>query len=306
MPSSLPWFSRPPHSLAVLPVDGIAEVAAARVVDALRAALARRGRAVLAPSAGRTPRPTYALLRAAHRSSLDWSRVVCVQMDEYEGVGDRDPRGFAAELRRELVEPLGIGRFQRFHDGEGELRVPLDAYERAVRGMGGIDCAVHGVGRNGHVAFNEPGDMRAEATRRVRLARSTRVANGVLFTRGVTLGLDVLAEAREALVLMTGAAKRDAAAAVLFRAGGRDNPAAAIRRCGRVSVLLDPEAAPGLLLGHGEPATPAGGPPPAIVLPSRRAEPPAGPALDEAPPPPPLAPHGAASEGALDPGGRGP
>jgi hypothetical protein len=60
----------------------------------------------------------------------------------------------------------------------------------------------------------------------------------------VTLGLDVLAEARETLVLMTGTAKRDAAASVLFRAGGKDNPAAAIRRCGKVLVLLDPDAAP--------------------------------------------------------------
>ena len=75
---------------------------------------------------------------------------------------------------------------------------------------------VQGIGRNGHVAFNEPGDRRAAATRRVRLAPSTRKANGVLFTDGVTLGLEVLAEARETLVLMTGAAKRDAAASVLW------------------------------------------------------------------------------------------
>jgi glucosamine-6-phosphate deaminase len=269
----LPWFSRPPHGLAVLPAGRIAEAAAARVVAALGAALERRGRAVLAASAGRTPRPTYALLRAAHRHSLDWSRVACVQMDEYEGVGDRDPCGFAAELRRELVEPLGIGRFHRFHDGNGELRCPLDAYERAVRGMGGIDCAVQGIGRNGHVAFNEPGDARGGATRRVRLAHSTCKAIGVLFTRGVTLGLDMLAEAREALVLMTGAAKRDAAASVLFRPEGPANPAAAIRRCGRTTVLLDPEAAPENLSEW-------------VTSPSGATVPPVRPLLDETPPKP--------------------
>ena len=254
--TSPPWFARAPHGLAVLPANEIAELAAARMVVTLGEALARRGRAVLAPSAGRTPKATYALLRAAHRRGLDWSRVVCVQMDEYEGIGDRDPRGFAADLRRELVEPLGIGRFLRFHDGEGALRRPLDAYERSVRALGGIDCAVQGIGRNGHVAFNEPGDARGGATRRVRLAHSTCKANGVLFTRGVTLGLDVLAEAKETLVLMTGAAKRDAAASVLFRAGGKDNPAAALRRCGRVLVLLDPEAAPERLLRSAAPDEP--------------------------------------------------
>jgi glucosamine-6-phosphate deaminase len=284
--SSLPWFARAPHSLAVLPGAEIAEVAAARIVAALGAALARRGRAVFAPSASRTPRPAYALLRSAHRRSLDWSRVVCVQMDEYEGVGDRDPRGFAAELRRELVEPLGIGRFHRFHDGNGELRCPLDAYERAVRGMGGIDCAVQGIGRNGHVAFNEPGDARGGATRRVRLAHSTCKANGVLFTRGVTLGLNVLAEAREALVLMTGAAKRDAAVSVLFRAGGKENPAAAIRRCGRVSVLLDPEAAPERLLRPARPAEAASGPAPIALPPPDAAGLPGRPRFGGAPPAP--------------------
>ena len=104
LPRPQPWFAHAPHSLRVLPVDEIAELASFRVVAALRSALARRGRAVFLPSAGRTPLATYALLRERHRRSLDWSRVVCVQMDGYEGVGDRDPRGFADALRRELVE----------------------------------------------------------------------------------------------------------------------------------------------------------------------------------------------------------
>lgn len=290
-----PWFSRPPHDWAVLPGHELAKVAADRIVAALGAAVARRGRAVFAPSAGRTPLPAYALLRAAHRRSLDWSRVVCVQMDEYEGVGDRDPRGFAAALRRELVEPLGIGRFHGFNDGDGRLRCSLDAFERAVRAMGGIDCAVQGIGRNGHVAFNEPGDRRGAATRRVRLAPCTRKANGVLFTDGVTLGLDVLAEARETLVLMTGAAKRDAAASVLFRAAGAANPAAALRRCGRVTVLLDPEAAPVRLL---ERARPAGGAdrPAATVLPLPGAKRPPRPHGDEGSTVPPARPLGHAPD----------
>ena len=241
------WFLRAPHAIRVLPGEAIAEVAAARIATVLGAAVARRGRAVFLPSAGRTPLGTYALLRDAHRHSLDWSRVVCVQMDEYEGVGDRDPRGFADLLRRELVAPLGIGRFLRFHDGAGALRRPLAAYERALRALGGIDCAVQGVGRNGHIAFNEPGDSGAASTRSVRLAPSTCAANGVPFTRGVTLGTAVLGEARETLVLMLGAAKRQAAEAVLFRPGGIGNPAAALRRCGRVVVFLDPEAAPARL-----------------------------------------------------------
>ena len=284
--SSPPWFARAPHSVAVLPADAMAEVAAARIVEALGAAIARRGRAVLAPSSGRTPLATYAVLRAAHRHSLDWSRVACVQLDEYEGVGDRDPRGFAAAVRRDLLEPLGIGRFHCFNDGNGELRCPLDAYERTVRAMGGIDCAVQGIGRNGHVAFNEPGDPRPAPTRRVRLAPSTRKANGVLFIRGVTLGLDVLSEARDTLVLMIGAAKRDAAASVLFRAGGTANPAAALRRCDRVTVLLDLEAAPGRLLPKAAPARDTGRPAP-IVLPHRGAERPAAhPSADGTPPPP--------------------
>lgn len=262
-----PWFARAPHSLAVLPAEALAEAAAARIVACLGDALARRGRAVFAPSAGRTPLPTYARLRAAHRRSLDWSRVICVQLDEYEGVGDRDPVGFAAALRAELVAPLGIDRFHRFHDGDGALRMPLDAYERAIRAVGGIDCAVQGIGRNGHVAFNEPGDAPARATRRVRLAWSTRMANGVLFAHGVTLGLDVLAEARESVVLMTGAAKRHAADALLFRPVGTANPAAALRRCRRVTVFLDPAAAPGRLSRRSEPVDEACPPAPIVLRP---------------------------------------
>ena len=92
----------------------------------------------------------------------------------------------------------------------------------------------------------------------------------MLFTHGVTLGLRVLAAARETVVLMTGAAKRDAAASVLFRPEGLANPAAALRRCGRVTVLLDPEAAPETL--------------PQWLVPSPGGTvPPVRPAFDEAP-----------------------
>jgi glucosamine-6-phosphate deaminase len=241
------WFSRPPHGLSVLDRDAIARAAAKCLARALIDGLAARQHVVLVASAGRTPLGTYAVLRRSFRSSVNWSRVICVQMDEYADLGSTDPRALAAEIRHELIEPLGVGQFIGFFDAGGAPICSLNDYEDQLRRLGGIDVAVHGIGRNGHIGFNEPSSTRGCRTRRVILAASTRLANGVAFRNAVTLGPLILSQARVAIVLLIGAEKQGAADALLFGTVGPHNPAAYLRACARVSVFLDPPAVPAAL-----------------------------------------------------------
>ena len=241
------WFQQPPNSLQIANRDKLSELVAERIVNLLREELIKKTYAVLSPSVGRTMRQIFAILGDSHKQSLEWNRVICVQMDEYAGLSSTNPQSFAYELLRDFIVPLGVGRFIKFYDGAGVAHCSLEEYEQKIRDLGGIDCAVHGVGRNGHIAFNEPSIKFNLMTRTVRLAESTRIANNVKFRRGVTLGLGILSEARTSIVVLLGEEKRKAAQAMLYKPLGPRYPATAIRSCERVWVYLDQEATPNQL-----------------------------------------------------------
>jgi glucosamine-6-phosphate deaminase len=244
------WFRRSSNRLRVCPGEGLAEVVADEFVRLLRSLLARKPRAVISVSAGRTFRPVYALLRGPAGAQVEWSRVSCIQMDEYAGLGCQDPRSLAAELQREFVAPNGVGEFLRFYDRSGRLRHPLENVERGILALGGIDVALHGVGRNGHIGFNEPGSLPGSATRLVRLTQSTRAANGVQFRTGITLGLRVLRRARVSMIALRGMEKRRCAAALLFGSASAEQPVTYLRDGAMVSVFMDHEAAPAPLVSR--------------------------------------------------------
>lgn len=225
----------------------IADQVAGRLVAAIASATKEGGHFVLAPSAGRTFMPVYEVLRQRHRDSVDWRKVVCVQMDEYADLGCVDPRSFAHQLQQDLIGPLGIGRTLCFHDALGRPTMSFDDYDRSIRDMGGIDAVLHGVGCNGHVAFNEPGSIHPGKTRRLLLAASTRAANGVPFREGVSLGLDVLLRARSSIVVLTGATKREAARMLMMSPPTPECPVAYLRSAPNLCIYMDQQAAGGTL-----------------------------------------------------------
>jgi len=220
--------------------------AAGMIVSKLRDAIGERGSAVLVPSAGRTPTPTYRALCATHASSLDWRRVEIVQMDEYRGLGPDDPLSFAHYLSAELVQPLHVGAFTHFNDRTGALIRPLESYERSA---GTIDLVVHGIGRNGHVGFNEPGSPIGSGCRSVRLAASTLQANFATDAErhrcreGLTLGLRSLRAARNSLLLAIGIEKAAAMRHACSSPPSNQCPASRLRGCRNLVVLADPAAA---------------------------------------------------------------
>ncbi len=236
----------PPEQPWVLARAALSRAAARWIVDTLSDRLKSAGHACLVPSAGRTPLATYAVLRDRYRDAIDWRRVHLVQMDEYKGLAPDDPRSFADYLRRHLVEPLGVGAFTHFNGADGRLLRSPAAYERDLPPL---DLVVHGIGRNGHIGFNEPGAAFTSATRPVRLSPSTLGANFVLdadrqaCAMGVTLGLRCLLAARQSLLLAWGVEKADALRRALCDTPSSRCPASGLRLTGRLMVMADPDAA---------------------------------------------------------------
>ena len=232
------------------------EEVASRAADRVQAVLAAEPEAAVVLPAGATPLPLYAeLVRRARAGTLDLSRAHLFQLDELAGVGPADPRGFHALLRARLLDlvPRLPGRDHLLDGAAADPGREIVRHARELAEQGGARLAVLGLGRNGHVAFNEPGSTRADGARVVELAPPTRAALAGAFgagapRRGLTLGLAELLAARELLLLVTGSAKAASLAALLATAEGAAEhslpPAALLREHPRLSVIADREAWP--------------------------------------------------------------
>lgn len=227
----------------------LARVGAELVVEALAAALEGTDREIVVTmSAGETPIGIYRALVDHHKNALPWGRVRLVQMDEWLGVGPDDPRSFAHYLRSRLIEPLGL--VSTLMDGRAGA-APTLATEDEVLKKGGFDFALHGIGTNGHLGFNEPPDDGTSRARQTRLAESTRepaeaIFAGTVPTEGLTLGLQSLGHAKKTLVVARGA-KKAAAIRAMLAEPSRESPASVVPRTRALDVLLDRDSLSGLL-----------------------------------------------------------
>ncbi|RXZ48701.1 glucosamine-6-phosphate deaminase [Agromyces fucosus] len=213
-------------------------------------------RPVLGVATGSSPEPVYAAL--ADRASAGTFRVDSLRafaLDEYVGLPDDHAERYRNVLLRAFADPLGIDdRSVHVPDGgDADPSAAAEAYERAIHLAGGIDLQLLGIGRNGHIGFNEPGSDFRSLTRVVELADSTRVANARFFAdrdevprHSISQGLATIMRARAALLIATGAAKAEAVRAALTGPVTTDLPASVLQRHPALSVYLDGEAASAL------------------------------------------------------------
>jgi len=185
------------------------------------------------------------------RGKLSFAGVQAWLLDEYVGLGYGHPGRYSNVIRNQLLEQVDFdARGLHSPDGDApDLDRECARYERLVGGAG-IGLQILGVGRNGHLAFNEPGSSMDSRTRVVCLAESTRADNARFFAHpqdvpryAVTQGLATIGQAAHLLLLVTGPAKAEAIRAALEGPVTSAVPASAIRLHRRVTVLLDPPAA---------------------------------------------------------------
>lgn len=191
---------------------------------------------------GQTPMGMYGRLAArVQAGTLDCSQVTAVQLDEYLGLPDGDPRRLRDWMTRSFVTPLGIRQV-----------VPLDdpaTFTAQLEALGGVDVAVLGLGPNGHLGFNEPPSGPDAPTRTVTLTPESLLSNRSYWnglsvpTQAVTAGMDVILGARETLLLVSGAHKRGILSAALDGPETPAVPASFLRRTA-LSVFADREARP--------------------------------------------------------------
>ena len=231
-----------------------AEVVARRGADLVAEVLTGNPEAVLALPAGATPVPLYRELgRRQASGELDLSRARIFQLDELVGVPPDHEHSFHGFLRRHFAAFVGqAGCLHLLDGGALDPQREIARHARALAELGGADLVLLGLGRNGHVAFNEPGSRAADEARVVELCKTTVTAlrpgfrNGKAPERGMTLGLAEIAAGRRIALLVTGASKASILAALLREEPCSERPATLLAGHRDFYVLAD-HAACGLL-----------------------------------------------------------
>ena len=199
----------------------VARLVARLVADRVRA----KPELVLGCATGRTMEAVYDELVAAHGGGrVDLRRVRTFNLDEYVGLAPDDPRSYHHYMRVRLFDRVGLPPERtRLPNGVApDLAAEARAYERAIGEAGGIDLQLLGLGETGHIGFNEPLSALMSRTREKALTPTTRAQNAEMFggdptavpSRALTMGVGTILEAREVLLVATGAAK----AGILARA----------------------------------------------------------------------------------------
>jgi glucosamine-6-phosphate deaminase len=205
---------------------------------------------VLGVATGSSPLPVYAHLE--QNRAADFSRVTCFALDEYVGLPAEHAQSYAHFVNHHIAEPLQIppGQVRVPHGDAADLEKACSGYEKDIEAAGGIDLQILGIGRNGHLAFNEPGAALNSRTRVVRLTDSTREANARFFnnpaevpTHAITEGLGTVLEARRLLLVASGTTKAKALHQAINGPISRDCPASVIQLHPHVTVIADREAA---------------------------------------------------------------
>ena len=195
---------------------GASRAVALRIADCIRARTGAGRAAVLGLATGHTPINVYRELARVHREEgLDFSRVITFNLDEYWPIAPAAAQSYHAWMHENLFRRVNILP-QNIHilSGavkEADIEAESRRYEEAIAAAGGIDIQVLGIGRLGHIGFNEPGSDRASRTRRVRLDKVTRMDAAADFfgeenvpQEALTMGVATILEAREICLLAFG------------------------------------------------------------------------------------------------------
>lgn len=204
------------------------------------------------PASGDTPAGLYSVLvERVSSQHLDLSRWSYVGLDEWVGMNGSDEGSCRYHLDRQLFRPLQVPEERIcFFDGRArDLEGECDRVEDFIRRQGGIEVAVLGLGLNGHIGMNEPGTPATLRSHVTELDSITRQVGQKYFTskqplsRGITLGLQTLLEARHLILMVSGAHKAEIVRRVLEEEISDGLPATLLRRHPGLSVLLDRAAA---------------------------------------------------------------
>jgi glucosamine-6-phosphate deaminase len=231
-----------------------------RAADLVCSVVSASPSASIVAATGQTPMGLYDdLARRRGAGAIDVSNVRVFQLDEYVGVHPDDRRSLFGWIVRSFTGPLRIPQANVVRlSTDIDVASACEAYDRRLHEAGGYDLAILGIGRNGHLGFNEPPSDASAPTRTVELSPHSDESSAGYWggeahvpRRAMTAGLRELLRARTILLLASGALKCDIVDRALHGPVTPNVPASYLQRAEAVTVLVDRDA-----WGDGERPTP--------------------------------------------------
>jgi glucosamine-6-phosphate deaminase len=226
-----------------------AELVARIIAQALRA----NPHLVLGLATGRTMERVYDVLVRLHdEERLDFSLCRTFNLDEYVGLPPEDPHSYRHYMNEHLFNQVNIdARNTHLPDGTAaDLDAECGRYERLIERCGRIDLQLLGLGRVGHLGFNEPLSALRSRTRVKALSQATVAQNAPLFDdpaamprRAITMGVGTILECRRCLLLATGEEKAEIVAQAVEGPITAMISATALQLHSRCTVIVDEAAA---------------------------------------------------------------
>lgn len=185
----------------------------------------KKPESILGLATGNTPVGMYTRLVQMYREGkIDFSAVKSFNLDEYYPIKRENANSYHRFMQEHLFSKINI-KPENTNIPDGET-IDSDrecvAYDEKIKESGGIDFQILGMGQNGHIGFNEPGEQLEPAVHKTRLAMSTRKANAKFFKSekevpefALTMGMASIMQAKKILILASGADKSDAVSALL-------------------------------------------------------------------------------------------
>ncbi len=223
-----------------------------KAADFIADMIVKKPDGVLGLATGSTPVGTYKNLVSMYEAGkLDFSRLTTVNLDEYKGLKRSHDQSYYFFMHDNLFDHVNLRPDASFlpdgskDDAESECK----AYERKVASLGYADLQLLGIGRNGHIGFNEPADDFAVATHCVNLTESTIDANKRFFAsiddvpkQAYTMGIGTIMKAKRILILASGADKAEAIKNSCFGPVTPKVPASILQFHPDVTVICDEAA----------------------------------------------------------------
>ena len=207
---------------------------------------------VLGLATGSTPIGTYdQLVEWYNKGDLDFSEVTTVNLDEYKGLPRTNDQSYYYFMHQHLFDRVNIDpeRTNVPNGMEPDAEKECGRYEELIRSLGGVDLQLLGLGHNGHIGFNEPGEAFEKETHCVDLRESTIEANKRFFAsaddvpkQAYTMGIKTIMQAKKILIVVNGENKADIVERAFFGPVTPEVPASILQLHNDVTLVGDEAA----------------------------------------------------------------
>ena len=225
------------------------------VADQIIALVSQKPDAVLCFASGDTPKLAYASMREkAMNDRVDFRRCTFIGLDEWEGIPPDNEGSCHYFLQQNIFKPLNIAHYciHLFDALAADIEDECRKMDTLVSAKDGIDLMIVGIGMNGHIGFNEPSESFNQYSHVVDLDEATKAVGQKYFrqrtelTRGITLGLHHVLQAKKVILIANGLKKADIIRKALEEDVTPYLPASIIRNHANGWVMIDDEAASSL------------------------------------------------------------